>query len=555
MPAKPLGAYLIEKGVISKEQLDLALPEAKASGELLGEVLIRLGFASADDLSMALAEQAGIPRVELGQLKPDPDLCVLVTEPFARKHTLIPVSKEEFTLTVAMANIFDVAAIDDLQRRTKLFIKVVSAKEAEIQRALELAFTGQGVRRAATEEEVEQAEVRSGQADMSVSVETPVTKLVEELFLKGSKDGATDIHINPDEKMVRTRFRLDGILHAGPTIPKELHSPLITRIKILAGLNISENRLPQDGRILFHEGPYRIDLRVSTFPTIHGENVVIRLLDKSRSFGLEALGFSAENLVIFKRLIERPHGLILVTGPTGSGKTTTLYSALTHINSLAVNIITLEDPVEYEMPLIRQCQINARAGLTFVTGLRAILRHDPDIILVGEMRDLETVEITVRAALTGHLVFSTFHTNDAVGTIPRLLEMGVEPFLVASSLLAILAQRLVRVICKSCKAEVIPDDELMARVGSKAQTVKTYYKGKGCAACNQSGYRGRLGIFEMLPITPRIAHLVTQKSEPAELYKAALDEGMETMFQDGLKKVAAGATTLDELIRVTQAVE
>jgi type IV pilus assembly protein PilB len=555
MPGKPLGAYLIEKGVITKDQLETALPEAKASGELLGEVLIRLGFASADDLSTALAEQAGIPRVELGQLKPDPELAVLVTEPFARKHTLIPLSKDEFTLTVAMANIFDVGAIDDLQRRTKLFIKVVSAKEAEIRKALDLAFGGHGTRRAATEEEVQQAEARSGQGDASVSIETPVTKLVEELFLKGSKDGATDIHINPDEKSVRTRFRLDGILHAGPTIPKELHSSLITRIKILAGLNISENRLPQDGRILFHEGAYRIDLRVSTFPTIHGENVVIRLLDKSRSFGLEALGFSAENLVIFKRLIERPHGLILVTGPTGSGKTTTLYSALTHINSTAVNIITLEDPVEYELPLIRQCQINPRAGLTFVTGLRAILRHDPDIILVGEMRDLETVEITVRAALTGHLVFSTFHTNDAVGTIPRMLEMGVEPFLVASSLLAVLAQRLVRVVCQNCKAEVTPDAELMARVGSKAQKVTTFYKGKGCAACNQSGYRGRVGIFEMLQVSPRIAHLVAQKSEPAELYKAALDEGMETMFEDGLKKVAAGVTTLDELIRVTQAVE
>jgi type II secretory ATPase GspE/PulE/Tfp pilus assembly ATPase PilB-like protein len=261
---------------------------------------------------------------------------------------------------------------------------------------------------------------------------------------------------------------------------------------------------------------------------------VIRVLDKSRSFWLEQLGFSAENLVIFKRLIEKPYGLILVTGPTGSGKTTTLYSALTHVNSLEVNIITLEAPVEYEMPLIRQCQINTRAGLTFVTGVRAILRHDPDIILVGEMRDLETVETTVRAALTGHLVFSTFHTNDAVGTIPRLLEMGVEPFLVASSLLAVVGQRLVRVICQHCKAEVTPDDELLTRVGSKAQTVQTFYKGKGCAACKQTGYRGRQGIFEMLQITPRIAQLISQKTEPGAMYKAALDEGMD----NGLVKVS-----------------
>jgi type IV pilus assembly protein PilB len=555
MAGKPLGAYLLQAGVITEAQLEVALREGRASGELLGEVLIRMGFASADDLSTALAEQAGIPRIDLGQHRPDPDLFALIPEPFARKHTVMPVSKEEFTLTVAMANIFDVAAIDELQRKTKLFIKVVSAKEGEIKKALDLAYSMPGGRRAATEEETQQAEARAS-APTSVSVETPVTKLVEELFQKASKDGATDIHINPDEKTLRTRFRVDGILYAGPTIPKELHAPMVTRVKILAALNISESRLPQDGRILYMDGPYRLDLRVSTFPTIHGENIVIRVLDKSRSFGLEQLGFSPENLVIFKRLIEKPYGLILVTGPTGSGKTTTLYSALTHVNSTQVNIVTLEDPVEYELPLIRQCQINTRAGLTFVTGLRAILRHDPDIILVGEMRDLETVETTVRAALTGHLVFSTFHTNDAVGTIPRLLEMGIEPFLVASSLLAVVAQRLVRVICKNCKSEITPDDELLARVGSKAQElVQTFYKGKGCGACNQTGYRGRQGIFEILQVSPRIAQLVAQKVEPAALYKTALDEGMETMFYDGLKKVAAGVTTLEELIRVTYSAE
>ncbi|MBI4610588.1 MAG: Flp pilus assembly complex ATPase component TadA [Candidatus Rokubacteria bacterium] len=555
MAGKPLGAYLLQAGLISKEQLEMALREAKTSGELLGEVLIRLGFAAADDLSMALAEQAGIPRIDLGQHRPDPELSALIPEPFARKHTVVPISKDGFTLTVAMGNIFDVAAIDDLQRKTKLFIKVVWARESEIKNTLDLAYSAQGGRRAATEEEVQQAEARAGAAEASVSVETPVTKLVEELFQKASKEGATDIHINPDEKSMRTRFRFDGILYSGPTIPKELHPSIITRIKILAGLNISENRLPQDGRILYHDGPYRLDLRVSTFPTIHGENVVIRVLDKNRSFGLEQLGFTPNKLVIFKRLIEKPYGLILVTGPTGSGKTTTLYSALTHINSQEVNIVTLEDPVEYEVPLVRQCQINPRAGLTFVTGLRAILRHDPDIILVGEMRDLETVETTVRAALTGHLVFSTFHTNDAVGTIPRMLEMGVEPFLVASSLLAVVGQRLVRVIHTHCKTEVTPDDEILARVGSKAREVETFYKGKGCAGCNQTGYRGRLGIFELLEVTPRISQLIAQKAEPAALYKAVLDEGMETMFQDGLKKVAAGVTTLEELIRVTYSLE
>jgi type IV pilus assembly protein PilB len=555
MPAKPLGTYLLEAGTLSKQQLDGALAQARGSGELLGETLVRLGFASADGIAAALAHQAGIPHVDLGQHTPDRELAALIPEAFARKHTLVAIAQEAFALTVAMADISDVTVIDELQRNTKRFIKVAWANENAIQKLLDLTYGTQGPRRAAPTEDVQQAEVRADEAAATVSVDTPVTRLVEDLFQRGSKDGATDIHINPDEKIVRIRYRLDGILYPGPTIPKELHASIITRIKILGGLNISESRLPQDGRILYLDGGYRLDLRVSTFPTLHGENVVIRILDQSRTFGLENLGFPPDGLQIFKRLIARPHGLVLVTGPTGSGKTTTLYSALTAINSVDVNIITLEDPVEYELPLIRQCQINARAGLTFVTGLRAILRHDPDIILVGEMRDAETVETTVRAALTGHMVFSTFHTNDALGTLPRLLNMGVEPFLIASSLLGVIAQRLVRVICEHCKQEVTPDDELLARVGSKAHKVSTFYKGKGCGACKQTGYRGRQGIFEILPITARFADLITDKADPGAFAKAARDEGMATMFEDGLRKVVSGVTTLEELIRVTQALD
>ncbi|MFQ5827587.1 MAG: GspE/PulE family protein [Candidatus Methylomirabilia bacterium] len=555
MARKPLGEYLVETGVITKEQRDATLREARTSGELFGEVLIRMGFATADDLSQALAEQAGIPHIDLDKHDFDPDLFALVPDTFAKKHTLVPISQEEFSLTVAMANIFDVAAIDELQRTTQRFIKVVSAKESQIRQVINKFYSGQAGRKGATEEEIQQAEGRAAGAAGSVSVETPIVQVVDDLFRKAAQDGATDIHIEPDERTVRTRFRLDGILYSGPTIPSSLHSGIVTRVKILANLNISESRVPQDGRIQYYEGPHRLDLRVSTFPTIHGENLVIRVLDKSRSFGLEQLGFSQEHLAIFKRLIQKPYGLILVTGPTGSGKTTTLYSALSHINSLEVNIITLEDPVEYEIPLIRQSQINPRAGLTFASGLRSVLRHDPDIILVGEMRDLETVETTVRAALTGHLVFSTFHTNDAVGTIPRMLEMGVEPFLVASSLLAVLAQRLVRVICRNCKAEVTPDDELLARAGPTAQAIATFYEGKGCGACNFTGYRGRIAIFEILLASPQVGQLITQKAEPGLLLKVAREQGMETMLEDGMKKVAAGITTLDEIIRVTHSIE
>jgi type IV pilus assembly protein PilB len=555
MPAKPLGAYLLEAGTVSKQQLDAALAQTRGSGELLGETIVRLGFASSGAIAAALAHQAGIPHLDLSQHTPNRELAALIPEAFARKHTLVAIAQEAFALTVAMADISDVTVIDELQRNTKRFIKVAWANENAIQKHIDLTYGSQGPRRAAPTEDVQQAEVRADEAAATVSVDTPVTRLVEDLFQRGSKDGATDIHINPDEKIVRIRYRLDGILYPGPTIPKELHASIITRIKILGGLNISESRLPQDGRILYLDGPYRLDLRVSTFPTLHGENVVIRILDKSRTFGLENLGFPPDGLQIFKRLIARPHGLVLVTGPTGSGKTTTLYSALSAINSVDVNIITLEDPVEYELPLIRQCQINARAGLTFVTGLRAILRHDPDIILVGEMRDAETVETTVRAALTGHMVFSTFHTNDALGTLPRLLNMGVEPFLVASSLLGVIAQRLVRVICEHCKQEVTPDDEVLARVGSKTHKVSTFYKGKGCGACKQTGYRGRQGIFEILPITPRFADLINDKAAPGAFAKAARDEGMATMFEDGLRKVSSGVTTLEELIRVTQALD
>ncbi len=561
---KRIGEHLLEAGLVKEEQLQLAQQEAQRSGELFGEVLVRLGFVTPDDLTMSLAQQSGIPLVDLDTYPVDYSLFQTVPEPFLRKHRLLPIKQEGFTLTAATANLANLAAVDELQRLTNLFVTVVAAKERQILTLLDRVFAKpkagpgpagtQGIGLGAPA-----APQAGGEGVARVEVEaadqSSVVRLVEELFQRAGREGATDIHIEPQENALITRFRYDGMLQPGPALPRALHSAVVTRIKILSNMNISESRLPQDGRILYLDERKRFDLRVSTFPTIHGENVAIRVLDKSRTFGLETLGLSAERMAIFRRLILNPHGLILVTGPTGSGKTTTLYSALLEINSVDKNIMTLEDPVEYELTMIRQSQINVRAGFTFATGLRAILRHDPDVILVGEMRDLETVEITIRSALTGHLVFSTLHTNDAVGAIPRLVEMGVERYLIASSLLAVLAQRLVRVICANCKVEATPEEARLTRLGEAGEALPTAFIGKGCTLCNSTGYRGRIGAFEFLEVTPKVIELITGRAEPEALRRQALEQGMETMFQDGLRKVAAGVTTVDEVLRVTHSAE
>ena len=387
------------------------------------------------------------------------------------------------------------------------------------------------------------------QAAEAARDERPATAVVEELLRKAIHEEASDIHIEPHENTIVTRFRHDGMLRLGPKLPRSVFSSVLTRIKILADLNIAENRLPQDGRILHEIDDRRLDLRVSVFPTIHGENIAIRVLDKSRSFGLESLGLSPHELQLFRRCIKRPYGLFLVTGPTGSGKTTTLYSALSEINSVEKNIVTLEDPVEYELPSIRQTQVNPRAGLTFVVGLRALLRQDPDVVLVGEMRDLETVEIAIRSAMTGHLVFSTLHTNDALGAIPRLLDMGVPAYLIASSLIGVLAQRLVRVICRECKAKISAEEASVARLDEFAKGVTATYAGKGCDSCGGTGYRGRTGVFELL--VPDVLHLATSSRDPEKLRRVAIEKrGLVPIAQQAAAKVSAGITTVDEVVRV-----
>ena len=552
LPPRRLGDFLLENGRISPEQLRVAKAETDRTGELLGAALVRLGYVTNEDVTVALAEQAGIALVDLDGYDVDYELIQSTPEAFLRKHEIVPIKREGFTVTAASANPTNVAAVDELQGLTQCFVTMVAARESQIQALLDRAFMKP---KGAPKAQIGITPAAETPRGVDRAQEASVTRLVDDLFRKAAREGATDIHIEPQEKAVATRFRYDGMLQAGVSLPRSVLSGVVTRVKILANMNISESRLPQDGRLSYEGEGKRLELRVSSMPTIYGESLAIRVLDKGRTFGLATLGLSQEQTALFRRLILHPHGLILVTGPTGSGKTTTLYSALLELNSVEKNVMTLEDPVEYELPMIRQSQINPRSGFSFAAGLRAILRHDPDVILVGEMRDLETVEISIRAALTGHLVFSTLHTNDAVGTIPRLTEMGVEPYLVGSSLLGVLGQRLVRTICGQCRTEIDADPATLMRLGEHAKDVPRLFKGKGCSLCNFTGYRGRTAVFEFLEITPPLADLIAKRAAPEALVRQAREGGMEAMFQDGVKKVAAGITTVDEVVRVIHLVE
>ena len=549
-PKGRLGERLIKAGVISEEQLELALKEQKRTGEFLGELLQHLGFVTEEAISSVLADQAGVSQIDLANYLIDAEVLNLVPEDFARKYKLIPLSLEDNRLTIAMANSFDVFALDEVQKMTHTYVDALSATESEVLNAIEQHYAIKGETSNLLEEIIHLAESGSI-SEEDLAKQSPIIRLVDQLIIQGVKDGATDIHFEPEEKTLRVRYRIDGILQSGPSIPKGLQAPTIARIKIMSDLNISENRLPQDGKIRFYIGKKRVDLRVSTFPTVFGENVVLRILDKSRLIlGLNKLGFTVENLNKFKKLLINTNGIILVTGPTGSGKTTTLYSALSYINNMEKNIITLEDPVEYELPLICQSQINPKAGLTFATGLRSILRQDPDIILVGEIRDSETAEMAIRSALTGHLVFSTLHTNDSAGSIPRLLDMGMEPFLISSSLIGVMAQRLIRLICRNCKEPVEPEEEILEQLNIERDGHR-FFRGKGCKECNHTGYKGRFALFEILFISPAIKKLINERAESNLIQKTACEEGMTTLFQDALHRAFQGETTLEEVLRVT----
>lgn len=547
-PPKKLGQILIEQGVITPQQLELALKEQKRTKEMLGEILVNLGFITRDALATALASQSEVEAVDVKNIKVRDEVLKLIPEEVAKRLKIFPFDADDHTIHVAMANVFDLRAISELEKLTGKYVKVYSAPESDILEAIEMNYAGE----TSIEELIEKSiEIASHAAARDIVSERPVVRLVDHIIIKGIEDGATDIHIEPEENIVRTRYRIDGVLFPGPIIPRVLRPAIETRLKIISGANIAESRVPQDGRITYRYGKRRFDIRVAFFPTIHGENIVLRLLDKSRLvLGLAELGFSQRHLEIFQSLITKPYGLILVTGPTGAGKTTTLYSAINYLNSIERNIMTIEDPVEYEFPLIRQSQVNPKAGFTFSEGLRGILRNDPDIILIGEIRDRETAEMAVRAALTGHLVFATLHTNDSISAVARLIEMGVEKFLIASSLIGVVAQRLVRKLCNHCKVPYTPLEEDLKRIGWHWEPNPVFYRATGCDKCRNTGYRGRTGIFEIFVITKRIAAMIAE-GNISNLKEVALSEGFVTLFEDGVDKVRRGITSIEEVFRVS----
>ena len=553
---RTLGERLIDAGLISRQQLDIALQEQRRTGQLLGRILQDLGFISEEALSTTLADEMGVPRIDLEHLEIDPALLRLVPEPIARQHRLLPVARDGDVLTIAMANPYDIVAIDAVQQASGCVVDVVSAAESDLTQAINQAYGAA----AALDENIEAAIARARQhlrerhvsttSTEDLAADPPVIDLVNRLIARGISERATDVHIEPEERLVRTRYRIDGVLHQGPAPDKELQAAIITRIKIMASLDISERRVPQDGRIKFQSGPVECDIRVSSFPTSHGENVVLRLLDRNNlTVGLSELGFPEGVVAALAQLGARPHGMLLVTGPTGSGKTTTLYSLLSTINSLERNVATLEDPVEYQLPMIRQAQINPKVGLTFAAGMRSILRQDPDVIMVGEVRDEETARIAVSAALTGHLVLTTLHTNSAAGAIPRLLDMGVEPFLVSSAVMAVLAQRLLRRVCSGCgQAHRASPQELdWLGVGADPGTLR---RGQGCRACRNTGFRGRTAVSELFLPTGRLREMILARASEGQLAAAAAEQGFPDMAHDARKKVLQGTTTVDEVLRV-----
>ena len=554
---KSLGESLIDKGIITQEQFKQIQTEEKRTGQRFRKVLVRMGFMAEEDLVTFLSMEIGLPRIELNNYLIAPEIIALVPENLARKHELIPVLKIGDRLTCAMVDPWNIFALDEVRMKTNLIIDPAVATEAEIKKALAEHYGAKGTMEelieSIDEKELDLKEDKDLKKLEGIVEEPIVIKLVTMLIMKAVGERASDIHIEPEEEALKTRFRVDGMLHEVASPPKYLQSAIISRIKIMANLDIAERRAPQDGRFSIKAEGKQIDVRVSCMPTIYGENVVLRLLDVSTALlALRDIGFPKTILNKYQGLISRPHGIILVTGPTGSGKTTTLYASLAKINMVEKNIITIEDPVEYKLEGIRQIQVNPRVDLTFANGLRSMLRQDPDIIMVGEIRDFETAEIAVHAALTGHLVFSTLHTNDAPGAITRLIDMGVEPFLVSSSIIGILAQRLVRTICPECKERYTPAKEELKDIGLDEKEKIHFYRGKGCNKCMNSGYRGRIGIFELLTMDEKIRNFTIAKAPLDEIRNQCRFSGMGTLQEDGIQKIRDGLTTVEEVLRVTQ---
>lgn len=552
---KKLGEILLDSGVITAEQLKKALAEQKETKQRLGKTLVELGFIEEKDMVMALAKQLGIPHLDITSYAIKPEVLQMIPPGVAERYQVIPIDKVDKTLTVAMVDPLNVFAIDEIKRITGCNIETVVCMESALKESIRHYYQAPGT---VEEEAVETKKKVVSKEDKELELEAvregaPVVKLVDSIVEQGALERASDIHIEPEEGLLRVRYRIDGVLHEVKTISMDAHPIMLSRIKVLAGLDISEKRVPQDGRFQVKVKDGEIDLRVSTLPTILGEKVAMRLLDKGHILvKLEDLGFLPETLQRFKDLITRPYGIILVTGPTSSGKTTSLYASLHQINNMEKNIITIEDPVEYRIPIINQVQVNVRQGRTFATVLRSVLRQDPNVIMVGEMRDTETARIAIQAALTGHLVFSTIHTNNAPSCVTRLMDMEVEPFLITSALLGVISQRLVRVICPKCKEGITAKPELVKQLGlPSVGNIFTFYHGKGCADCRNTGFMGRTAIFELMLLDDHIKELVMNKSSTGTIRQAARKGGMQTLREDGLQKVLKGITTVEEVIRAT----
>lgn len=557
-----IGDLLLNAGAINDEQLKKGLQLQKQKGIQLGKALIQLGVTTQEKIMEALSEQLELPSIALGSYHIDTEVLAHADESYARTKKILPLFKLHDTLTIAMVDPLDVFTIDELGQKLNCEIETAVCTEEDLNGALDLYYGTSGrmdevvhfiQEKEKEEETVAIEEVISAEAGAD---EAPIIRLVNLIFSQAIKEKASDIHIEPEEDLLRVRFRIDGVLSEVFVQPKNLQYAVTSRIKIMAELNIAERRLPQDGRFQIRVDEHDIDIRVSTIPSANGENIVLRILDKTNLIvNLEDLGFMQKSLRDFTEALSSPYGIILVSGPTGSGKTTTLYSALHSINTLDKNIITIEDPIEYRLKIIRQSQVNAKIGMTFAAGLRSILRQDPDIIMVGEIRDSETAGVAVQAALTGHLVLSTLHTNDASGAVTRLVDMGVEPFLVSSSVRCIVAQRLVRKICSNCKESFTASDALIKELRLNPKKEYTFYKGKGCRNCKETGYKGRLAIFELLKINDEIRRMILEKQSPLDIRDFAMKNGMKTLRQDGLLKANSGLTTIEEVMHSTQAIE
>ena len=562
-----LTSVFLDEGILTPQELDRALAMRTDVGENIGSFLVRVGMISENDRVRCTGLQHGIQFVELTPSAIDPEIARLIPHTMALRYKVLPVERSHDLLKVAMVNPLDVQAVDDIAAATGLEPLPMIALEDQILESIFHCFGAAGdisdiiveaIKDADAEvkiREEEPEEADDNVADIKdLAGGAPVVRLVNALIARAIAERASDIHIEPEAGRVRVRLRVDGILHEVMNVPKDLQSPVISRIKVMGGMDVAERRAPQDGRITLIARPQEYDFRISTYPAIHGENVVIRVLEKSAAqITLDKLGLQPDVAQEFTRMTQAPYGMILSCGPTGAGKTTSLYAALNMINTVERNILTIEDPVEYQLQGVIQANVNRKAGLTFATGLRTIVRQDPDVILVGEIRDSETAEIAVEAALTGHLVFSTLHANDSAGAVARLIDMEVEPFLVASSIVGLISQRLLRTVCSRCANPFVPSNEILEQLGLgiDASQLKGAMKGQGCEQCGRTGYKGRTGVFELLRMDDDIRAAVIARSSAAAIKQIAVSKGMRALRQDGLEKVRAGFTTIEEVIRVT----